>query len=173
MDLYHKDGSWLCQTCTTIEINWSKEDFDYEEEDKNDEIEKAYVSGATKAASQRKFRDKKQNKKKKVKEIECIDLSSDEEEEEEDEDIIETIDDETYGDDTNIFLFGETNDSSSSIEDYDPFVEDVNESRSLTNLEQSGIVNPYAESESKSDPELKESAPDESDDDENEIFILS
>ena len=30
MDLYHKDGSWLCQTCTTIEINWSKEDFDYD-----------------------------------------------------------------------------------------------------------------------------------------------
>ena len=28
---------WLYQTCTSIEINWSKEDFDYEKDDKVDE----------------------------------------------------------------------------------------------------------------------------------------
>ena len=74
---YHKDGSWLCDECHLCEKVWEQEDFDYEETDKNDLIERAFFGGAAKKAARLNL------KKKEKKQIECIDLSWDEEEEKE------------------------------------------------------------------------------------------
>ena len=81
--LYHADGTWLCRECHKNEQAWVEEDFKYEEIDKNDEIEKAFFSGAAKKEARLKRKEKK--KEKKVKRIECIDLSSDEDEDDDDE----------------------------------------------------------------------------------------
>ena len=56
---FHSDGSWLCDICHKIEIAWSLEDFDYDELDQSDDVEKPYVSGAEKAKAARRCREKK------------------------------------------------------------------------------------------------------------------
>eukprot|EP00092_Neocalanus_flemingeri_P102066 GFUD01130529.1.p1 GENE.GFUD01130529.1~~GFUD01130529.1.p1 ORF type:complete len:892 (+),score=218.64 GFUD01130529.1:118-2793(+) len=88
---YHADGTWLCKECHKNEKAWDKEDFNYEEYDKNDEMGKAFFSGAAQKAARLK---RKAKKEKKVKDIECIDLSSDEEEESDDDDDDDGDDDE-------------------------------------------------------------------------------
>jgi len=81
--LFHKDGTWLCQECHKSEQAWAEEDFEYEEVDKNDEIERAFFSGAAKKEARLKRKGKKTEKK--AKQIECIDLSGDEEEDDGDD----------------------------------------------------------------------------------------
>ena len=61
-DLFHMDGSWLCRVCHEIEKAWSAEDFEYEEEDPNDLQARAFRTGEQKAASSRRYRNKKQGK---------------------------------------------------------------------------------------------------------------
>jgi len=90
-ELYHPDGTWLCLECHKSEQAWAKEDFMYEEVDKNDEIEKAFFSGAAKKEARLK---RKEKKEKKAKQIECIDLSSDEEEDDDGDDDDEASDNE-------------------------------------------------------------------------------
>ena len=75
--MFHKDGTWLCQECHKSEQAWAEEDFEYEEVDKNDEIERAFFSGAVKKEARLKRKGKKTEKK--AKQIECIDLSGEEE----------------------------------------------------------------------------------------------
>ena len=119
MEMFHVDGSWLCTVCHEIEMAWSNEDFEFEEEDSNDLQERAFWTGEKKAAASRRCRDKKQGKKtKKVKEkdIECIDLSSDEEEIDENgqEQFDENNYDENYygnDDDGDIYYVEETGES--------------------------------------------------------------
>ena len=91
---FHTEGSFLCAPCWKWEEAWSREDFDYEEEDADDEIGKAVVYRPAKKKS------KKENKKR---EIECIDLLSSDEETEEDDSLVEVVD---FDDDK--YLFGET-----------------------------------------------------------------
>jgi hypothetical protein len=118
MEMFHIDGSWLCTVCHEIERAWSKEDFEFEEEDTNDLQERAFWTGEKKAAASRRCRDKKQGKTtKKVKEnnIECIDLSSDEEEIDKNgqEQFYEnSFDENNYGnDDGDIYYVEETGES--------------------------------------------------------------
>ena len=54
---FHADGSWLCDICHKIESAWTEEDFEYDEIDFNDEIERNYFSGADKAKAARRCRE--------------------------------------------------------------------------------------------------------------------
>ena len=65
----------------STEKAWAIEDFDYEEFDSNDNIDRKYETGEKKAKASKKCREKKKQNKNKSKQIECIDLSSDEEQE--------------------------------------------------------------------------------------------
>jgi len=82
--MFHIDGTWLCRECHKSEQAWAEEDFEYEEVDKNDDIERAFFSGAAKKEARLKRKGKKKTEKK-AKQIECIDLSGDEEEDDGDD----------------------------------------------------------------------------------------
>ena len=51
---FHVDGSWLCSICYEIEISWSEEDFNHDEVDFDDEIERKYSNGFGKCLGKKK-----------------------------------------------------------------------------------------------------------------------
>ena len=55
--------TWLCQECHKSEQAWAEEDFEYEEVDKNDEIDRAFFSGAAKKEARLRRKGKKTEKK--------------------------------------------------------------------------------------------------------------
>ena len=105
----------------STEKAWAIEDFDYEEFDSNDNIDRKYETGEKKAKASKKCREKKKQNKNKSKQIECIDLSSDEEQEPEME---ENDDDSDDGDIefVDAFFFG-TDSSNSGDDSKDPFAD--------------------------------------------------
>ena len=128
--MFHRDGSWLCHVCHEIEQAWAEEDFDFEEPDSNDNINKKWMSGEEKSKLAKSCRVKrlakqgktvKKNKKARnaAASVECIDLSSD------DEDLNEGDESDNEGDESDEIMFIEEHffgpDSSSpNVDDHHP-----------------------------------------------------
>jgi len=107
--------AWVCKSCQKIEQAWSQEDYEFEEYDSNDNIGKAYVSGAAKKNLRLKRKGKSSKKGKNKTEFEVVDLSSDEEvadSDEEDDNDIQMISEDEFDlfKNTNIWAVDEEDD---------------------------------------------------------------